>query len=381
VVIATDSEAMYFFFKGRVALYAILKAIGVKQGHEIIIPGFTCIVVPNAIIYLGAKPVYVDIDPWTFNIDVSKLEEKLLSSYSSLITQPKAIIVQHTFGIPAEMDKIIEIAKKYNLYVIEDSCHAIGSKYKGKEVGTFGDAAFFSSQWSKPVTTGLGGWALVNNPDLNKKIDIIYQEFLQPSFKESFLLRLQYLIYLKLYKPSLFYFVQNAYRAFSRLGIAIGSSSNEELECKMPQRYLKKMSAWQIALLDKKLEEIDKYIEHRKLVKSFYERLLKKHIKTVKLANYYEPVFLRYPVLVENKRKVLQEAKKLRIELGDWFLSPIHPNLEGWEKVGYKRGMCPVAEKICEHVINLPTHRGITEKNVEKIVKFIADSSDKTGDG
>lgn len=372
----------FYTFKGRVALFAILKAMGIRPGDEIVIPGFTCVVVPNTITYLGAKPIYVDIDSATYNIDVTKLEERLFMSHSSRISQPKAIIAQHTFGIPAEMDKIIEIAKEYNLCVIEDSCHAIGSKYKGKEVGTFGDAAFFSSQWSKPITTGLGGWALVNKPDLSEKMQIICREFSMPSFKESLLLRLQYLSYIKFFKPSLFWFARNTYRALSSVGITIGSSSKEELECKMPEGYLKKMSEWQRSLLDKKLEEIDKYIEHSTWATSLYESLLKeKNIETVKLADQYAPVFARYPVLIKDKMKVLEKAKQLRIELGDWFLSPIHPNLWGWEKAGYSKGMCPVAEKICAHVINLPTHQRILEKDVEKIVEFVANNSGKYEEG
>ncbi len=131
------NSCIKYFFKGRVALYAILKAMEIQSGDEVILPGFTRVVVPNAIIYLNGRPVYVDIDKKTYNIDVTKIEEKI--KYRT-----KAIVAQHTFGIPAEMDKISEIAKKYNLYVIEDACHAIGSKYKGKEVGPFSDAAFFS---------------------------------------------------------------------------------------------------------------------------------------------------------------------------------------------------------------------------------------------
>lgn len=104
----------FYFFKGRIALYAILKAMGVKAGDEVIIPGFTCVVVPNAVLYLGAKPVYVDIEAHTYNINTKRIEEKITE-------KTKAIIAQHTFGIPAEMDKILEIAKKHNLYVVEDS--------------------------------------------------------------------------------------------------------------------------------------------------------------------------------------------------------------------------------------------------------------------
>jgi len=368
----TQFPNVFYFFKGRVALYAILRAIGIKHGDEIILPGFTCVVVPNAIVYLGAKPIYVDIDPNTYNIDVSKLEEKLMQ-YSALSTQPKAVIVQHSYGIPADMDKIVELTKKYNLYLLEDSCHAMGSKYKSNEVGTFGDAAFFSSQWSKPITTGLGGWAIVNNPELRKKMEVLYPEFMEPSFKENILLRIQYMVYSRFFKPSIFWFAQGMYRTLSRLGIALGSSSIEELECKMPGGYEKRMSVWQRNLLKKKLVEMHKYIEHRKWVTSLYEKTLKeKGIETVNLPEYYEPVFLRYPILAKDKRKLLKEAKKKRIEIGDWFLSPIHPNLDGWEKVGYQKGSCPVAEEICQHVINLPTHLKIGEKEVREIVEFVS---------
>jgi perosamine synthetase len=359
------ADNILYFFKGRVALYAILKAVGIKQNDEVIIPGFTCIVVPNAITYLGAKPVYVDIDSSTYNIDTSKIEEKITD-------KTKVIITQHTYGIPAEMDEVLEIAGKHNLYVIEDSCHAIGSRYKGKEVGTSGDAAFFSSQWSKPVTTGLGGWAVVNEPGLMKKMESLYPEFTGPSFREDMLLRLQYLLYTKFFKPSTFWFAQNTYRMLSRFGIALGSSSSEELECRMPGGYEKKMSEWQKVLLIKKLKQIGTYIGYRKHIASLYEKLLPEYgIKSVKLPGYSEPVFLRYPVLVGDKRKVLGEAEEKRIEIGDWFVSPVHPNLEGWEKVYYRKGMCPVAEDICEHVINLPTHTRINEKEARKIVEFI----------
>lgn len=356
----------FYFFKGRVALYAILKAMGIKAGDEIILPGFTCVVVPNAIIYLGAKPVYVDIDPKTYNLDPQKIEDKITE-------RTKAIIAQHTFGIPADMDKITEITKKYNLYLIEDSCHTIGSKYKGQEVGTFGDAAFFSSQWSKPITTGLGGWAIINNEKLLEKMEKIYPEFAEPSYKEKLLLRLQYLTYSRLFKPSLFWFAQNTYRRFSRLGVAIGSSSRDELECKMPRGYAKRMAVWQRDLLKKKLSTIKEDIRHRKMVVSVYEKQLQDiGIEPNKLPHNYEPVFLRYPVWVNDKKKCLEEAERKHVEVGEWFLSPVHPNVGGWERAGYQKGTCPDAERACEHLVNLPTHQRIGSNEIEKVMKLVA---------
>ncbi|MEO0258469.1 MAG: aminotransferase class I/II-fold pyridoxal phosphate-dependent enzyme [candidate division WOR-3 bacterium] len=357
----------FYFFKGRIALYAILKAMGVKAGDEVIIPGFTCVVVPNAVLYLGAKPVYVDIEAHTYNINTKRIEEKITE-------KTKAIIAQHTFGIPAEMDKILEIAKKHNLYVVEDSCHAIGSKYKDQEVGTFADAAFFSSQWSKPVTTGLGGWAIVNNPKIRENMDKFIGEFTKPSFREIALLRLQYLLYEKLLTPSLFWFAQTIYRKLYGSGIIKGSSSPEELACKMPGDYKKLMSEWQGQILQKKLKKIGAMIQHRKTMAGIYESHLKKvGLNPVSLPADYDTVFLRYPLAVKDKEKLLYLAKQERIELGDWFVSPVHPLKEEhlWRLAGYEKGMCPIAEEVCQHVINLPTHGKIKEKDAEKIVKFI----------
>jgi dTDP-4-amino-4,6-dideoxygalactose transaminase len=346
-----------------VALYAILKAMGISSNDEVIVPGFTCVVVPNAIMYALAKPVYVDIDKKNYNIDVDKIEEKITKN-------TKAIIAQHTFGIPANMDRIVEICKRYKLYLIEDACHALGSTYKGKELGTIGDAAFFSSQWSKPVTTGLGGWAVVNNNALIEKMDSVYSKFLTPSKKEELLIELQYKVYKYFLTPKLFWIAQSLYRKASKMGLTIGSSTNEELEYTKPQGFEKKMGDLQRKKLEEKLRDKDKVIRHRKRITEVYryyfpeeyESLTDKDSKTV---------FLRFPLLVKDKEDTLKKAKEKKIELGDWFLSPLHPNLTGLDKAYYTQGLCPIAEDVCNHIINLPTHEKITVTEAEKIATFV----------
>jgi dTDP-4-amino-4,6-dideoxygalactose transaminase len=365
---ALRDQSIYFFFKGRVALYAVLKAMGVKEGEEVLLPGFTCYAVPFAIIYLGARPVYVDIDPKTYNIDTEKIEEKITE-------KTRVIIAQHTFGIPAEMNNIVRVAKKHNLFLIEDSAHAIGSRYKGNEVGTIGDAAFFSSHWSKPVTTGLGGWTLVNNQDIKEKMERIYPQFLSPSFIDALRLRLQYLAYSSLGEHLVNSYAKDIYMVLSKFGLAVGSTSDEEFEGKLPKGYEKKMSSWQINLLQEKLRKINKCVEHRKWITSTYEALLnEKGIKTLKLQDGHEPVFLRYPLLVNDKDKVLEEAHKKRMEIGDWYIAPVNLNLERWKLVGYEKGTCPIAEGICQHVINLPTNGKVDEGEAMRIVRFLVES-------
>ena len=141
----------FAFWKGRVALYAILESLGIGPGDEVILPGFTCVVVPNAVLYRGAMPVYVDIEGTAFTMDVRDIERKITS-------RTKAIIVQHTYGIPADMDGIKTIADRHGLPIIEDAPLAHGARYCGKRVGLFGQLACFSFYPSKNLGAyGEGG--------------------------------------------------------------------------------------------------------------------------------------------------------------------------------------------------------------------------------
>lgn len=356
-------STIYTFFKGRVALYAILKSMGIKEGDEVILPGFTCVVVPNAICYTGAKPVYVDINSTDFNIDVDKIEDKITKN-------TKAIIAQHTFGIPAKMDEIVYLCKKYNIFLIEDACHCLGSKYNGIEMGNFGDAAFFSSQWSKPITTGLGGWAQVNNAELIKRMERVYKAFHLPNKKEEMLLEIQYNLFDKFLTPKLFWVAQSTYRKLSSFGVTVGSSSNDELEYEKPDDFERRMALTQERLLFKKLMNKDDVIKHRKRIVSIYQNYFPSEYRRLQ-SEKSEIVFLRFPLLVNNKDEILAKAKEKRVELGDWFLSPLHPNLDGWEKVFYQKGGCPIAEDISKKIINLPTHEKISEKEANRIAEFV----------
>ncbi len=361
--------SIFYFFKGRVGLYALLKAMEIMPDDEVILPGFTCVVVPNAISYCGAKPVYVDIKTETYNIDPDKIEK-------SITKKTKAIIAQHTFGVPAKMNEIIKIAKKYNLFVIEDSAHALGSKYYGNEVGSLGDAAFFSSQWSKPLTTGLGGWVNINNDEISMKVDQIVKTFIKPSKKEEMSLSLQYFLYSNFISPSIYLKARKLYSFMYKSGILTGSSSSDELSCKMPVDYTKLMSNWQYKKLQKSFEEKEKLITYRKWVANQYFKYLPSQyfgsylLKKEDFEN-LDISFLRVPILVKDKETVLKKAIQQGLEIGDWFVSPVHPNLSNWELAGYKKGTCPEAEKVCKHIVNLPTHDKIDQKTIKKIVSFI----------
>ncbi len=364
----TNSK-LYTFFKGRVALHAILKAAGIGPGDKVLLPGYTCVVVPNAILYIGAEPVYLDIDPNTYNLDPEILEAWLDTPQAD---GARAIVVQHTYGIPCDMDAILPLANKNNLLVIEDSCHTIGSSYRGRKVGTLGDAAFFSSQWSKPVTTGLGGWATINDPDLSTKMDAILADYPKPGLMESLVLNFQYLAYLVAYHPRLFWMIQGLYRTLGNLGLAIGSSTAMELSCEEPGNYMKAMGGIQERQLRKVLAGIDNVIGHRRNHRVLIDELLQaKGFRTLDLPDEYDPVILRYPVRIKNKTVALAEARRQRVQLGDWFLSPIHPNLDHWEYAGYEKGSCPVAEEVSATTINIPIGPRISDREIERTIRFL----------
>ncbi|AZO94020.1 DegT/DnrJ/EryC1/StrS family aminotransferase [Halocella sp. SP3-1] len=158
---------------GTTALHLALEALGIKENDEVIVPDLTFVATINAVLYTGATPVLVDIDKDSWNIDYKKIESKINR-------KTKAIIPVHLYGQPCNMEKIMEIANKYNLYVIEDCAEAHGAEYKGKKVGSFGDISCFSFFGNKIITTGEGGMCLTNNQELKEKMRIIRDHGMDP---------------------------------------------------------------------------------------------------------------------------------------------------------------------------------------------------------
>jgi len=146
---------------GTHALQLALVVLGIGPGDEVIVPTFTMVATANVVSHLGAKPVFVDAKPDTYNIDETKIE-------AAITPKTKAIIVVHIYGHPAEMDEVMRIAKKHNLWVIEDAAEAHGATYKGKKVGSIGDIGCFSFYANKMITTGEGGMVTTNSKTLSK---------------------------------------------------------------------------------------------------------------------------------------------------------------------------------------------------------------------
>ena len=354
------------FWKGRVALYAILRAIGIEEGDEIILPAFTCVVAVNPIIYLGAKPVYVDIDPLTYNIDTSLIEQ-------SITEKTKAILAQNTFGLGPDLHGVSRLATKYNLTVIEDCAHGFGGFYKGSPNGTIADASFFSSQWNKPFSTGLGGFAVSKDPELAAKLAEYEKAFSKPTLKDEGLLKALLFVKERL-SPQLYWPALKAYRWLSKHNLILGSSQGEELEKPVkPKGFEKGFSKTQARKAIRELKRFDKVTEHRKATAYAYKQTLTDlGIEPPHEPAYAEHTYLKFPLLVKDRAQFFWAAQKENIELGDWFLSPIHPIVKNFELWHYKWGENPVAERISQHIVNLPNHPKVNENYIDKVTGFLS---------
>ncbi len=366
-VLGCNEERIFLYWKGRVALYAILKSLDLKMGDEVIIPAFTCVVVPNAIIYAGLKPVYVDISPATYNMDFNLIEKKITS-------RTKVIICQNTFGLSSDLESIILLAKKYNLFMIEDCTHGFGGFYNGKPNGSYCDAAFFSTQWNKPFSTGIGGFLVVNNEMMLDRIKTFEKQKIKPQLIEKLLLNLLIVFrkyFINKYTQS---FLVNVYRFLSRYNLTVGSNRGEELNSiNMPIDYYKDISRVQINEGIKSLRNIFQLNELRKKNAAEYTMYLKSknknHVEEKVFANH---IFLKYPLLVKDRNAFFALAQKSNINLGDWFLSPLHPVKDELNHWGLIRNDYPVASSIAEKIVNLPTD--ITE--LSEVIRFLEKNLD-----
>ncbi len=355
-----DRPKLFYFWKGRVALYTILKAMDIQPGDEVILPGFTCVVVANAIIYTGAKPVYADVDPQTYNVTAETIAEQVTD-------RTRAIIVQNTFGLSPDLDPIISLAGEHGLYLIEDCAHGLGATYKGRPAGTNTHAAFFSTQWSKPISTGIGGVAYVQDDELAHKVGELVATLPQPSLREQFLLWAQLVVRPLADMPALYYTLISLYRLLTqRIGLPVGSSIGEELQgTTMPPGYLQAMSPLQHRRWPVLLAQLPQKVKARQKVAQEYDKWMTSFgLQVPYRPDYAEHGMLRYPVRVQNKSEILQRAVRMHIPIGDWFVSPLHPvegDLLPW---GYRAGQCPQAELACAEVINLFTDRPLTPKQM-----------------
>ena len=306
---------------GTVTLHLALKALGIGPGDEVIMPTLTYIATANAVTYCGATPVFVDSERDTWNVDCADIEKKITE-------RTKAIMPVHLYGLAANMDAVMEIAKKYNLYVIEDAAEAHGAKWNGKAVGSIGDVGSFSFFGNKIITCGEGGMLTTNNEELYETMKLLRSQGVDPN------------------------------KRYWHTTVA----------------YNYRMTNLQAAIGLAQLEKIDWHLGERQRVAKLYDKYLPMlgDLVTVQaVPEQASHVYWMNSVMLSDKvsksrDQVMEEMEARNIEMRPLFY-PMHimPPYED------STVDCPVAESLAARGINLPSHAMLTEEHVKYIVESL----------
>ncbi len=354
----------YSFSSGRVALFGILKALRLGDGDDVMVQVPTHIVVANAIRYAGARPIFVDSSVDTCNVDLAALEQGITG-------RTKAIVLQHTFGIPADLDAVLRLARKRGIPVIEDCVHALGASYRGDRVGSLGNAAFFSTEETKTISTTMGGMAVTNDDELAKQL----QKFQQDCALPSPWLTARYLAKLVLYhvltEPHVHRYTRVLYEAFGSRNPLPGPTTQEEIRGARPPGYERRLSNAQALLGLRQLRRIDQNLAHReRIAVAFLSRLQALGFDMPQPPPGASPAYVRVPVYVEDRHAAMEAAARHAV-LGTWFTSVLEEAVDPGVG-GYVAGSCPAAELLSQRLVNLPSHRRVSLRDVDSIVTALA---------
>lgn len=345
----------------RSGLFALLTALNVGKGDEVIVTGFTCSAVAEPILQRGASPVYVDIQSDNFCMN----SNLLLSVYSP---RTRIIILQHTFGFAAPIEAVMNFAREKGLFVIEDCALAFGSKQKGRWMGTFGDAAVWSFELSKTLSVGWGGLVGINhNASLAEQV----RNVAEGAGFQGRGLAAQRLLQGGL--SGLLYHHQ-APHLFRRYGLAalfkfrIFKSSAET-----PASDLRLPSDLQWIWLLRQLRRLDVILANSKYAQHAYEAVLyARGCQSPSMRLQGTDIYLiRFPILVRDARRFVSFFAANNIEAGRWFSCPVSSGRESPAKYGYISTSCPEAERICAHVVNLPLHGRLTITQVALVASTL----------
>lgn len=357
---------IYTVNSGRWAMYLLLKSLNLPETSEVIVQGFTCVSAVAPVLWSGLKPVYADIDEETLSMKPESLENKITAN-------TRAVIIQHTFGVPARLNELLNIARKRNLIVIEDCAHTIGSLYENKPLGTFGDAAILSFGRDKAVSSVFGGAIILNNP---QKFIRFHDEIKSLSKAGVFWTAQQLLhpvLFECLIKPFYFRFGIGKFllvlsQKIGLLSKAIVAREKAGGKPVFPPARLPNALA---ALALKQLENIRDFNQKRKKAAEIYGEIFKDvSIVPQKASVNSNAYLLRYNIQTDKADEIFRRAKNNNILLGNWY-EIIAPKDTDLSKIGYAAGSCPVAEKAAKESLNLPTNPNLSEEEIKKVGKFV----------
>ena len=333
-----------FYMGGRASLCAVVRALGLTPGDEVLIPAFTCQCVVNALRYEGIEPVYVDIELDTYGMDASLVERALTG-------KTRAILIQHTFGMPGrDLENLLALARGRGLYVIEDCAHATGGRWRGKLLGTLGDIGFFSSERSKIINTIHGGFVITDNPEIGRRLeeDAARLTPAPPEFTRRILWTLIHS-----------YFTHSCPFRFVTSGLAEGLLSDrlvpqmhdEELAGASCSQYHWSLPHAVAPLMMQQLSRVDRQLaERRRAAEKWAVWCLRNGLEPPKPSPDATPTWLRFPVRVDPaiKKNYAYLEKRLGADVGVWFQSAAHPLPMALQE-------CPRGMEAAATCINLPT--------------------------
>jgi dTDP-4-amino-4,6-dideoxygalactose transaminase len=301
---------------GTDALHLALDAIGIGEGDEVITTPFTFFATAEAIMYTGATPVFVDIEQDTMNIDPEKIEEKITE-------RTKAIIPVHIFGHPADMKRIMPIAARYNLSVVEDCAQSFGAEIEGKKTGSFGDAGCFSFYPSKNLGAfGDGGMVLLNDEAIASDIRKLRNHGSKGAYRHE----------------------------------SVGFNS--------------RLDELQAAVLLVKLKRIDQYNSKRRLAAALYNTLFSDAVELPVERPGYFHVYHQYTIRSPRRDELQMHLRENDVSSVVYYPIPLHMQ-EAVSFLGYKKGDFPIAEETAERVLSLPIYPELEEADVRKIAGLI----------
>lgn len=304
---------------GTSALHLALLAAGIGPGDEVITVSFTFIATVAAIYYTGAIPVFVDIDPVSYTIDVKQIE-------SAITERTKAILPVHLYGQPADMEPILEIARLHGLTVIEDAAQAHRAEYKGQRVGSIGDLGCFSFYPGKNLGAyGEGGMVVTNNPQYNRTLRMLRDW------------------------------------------------GQEQRYHHVIKGYNYRMEGLQGAILRVKLRHLDKWTEARRAHASQYDGLLVSVINTPNVMSYSYHVYHIYVVRSPRRDLLQQRLQERGIQSGIHYPIPVHLQ-QAYNDLGYKPGDFPVTELAANEVLSLPMYAELAQEDIETICSAVRES-------
>lgn len=309
-----DSKYCIGVGNGLDALFLVLKALGIKNGDEVIVPSNTYIATALAVTYVGATPVFVEPNINTFNIDPEKIEDAITKN-------TKAIMPVHLYGQACDMDPIMEIAKKHNLYIVEDCAQAHGALYKGKVIGSFGDAAGFSFYPGKNLgALGDAGATITNNCELAKKVK------------------------------------------------ALGNYGSDYKYHHIMQGNNSRLDEFQAAFLNAKLSHLDKVNEdRRRIAKKYCEGIKNPAVILPHVPEYAVPVWHIFGIRCKQRDELEKFLNREGIGTNKHYPIPMHLQ-ECYKGLGFKKGDFPIAEEISATELSLPLYYGMTDEEIQYVI-------------